>query len=130
MWRYMVKRLLLMVPTLVGAALVVFLLMHLVPGDIALLILGGDQGGEINLQDLAKLRAQLGLNRPLSVQFFSWLWGVIHLHFGTSLWTGAPIVDEIMIRLPLSLEIAIAATIVSTIIAMPLGTRAAIRQDT
>src|SRR5262249_30772328 len=125
-----VKRLLLMVPTLIGAALVVFLLMHVIPGDIALLIMGGDQGGEINPQELAKLRAQLGLNRPLYVQFFSWLWGIIHLHFGTSLWTGAPVIEEIMIRLPLSLEVAIAATIISTLIAIPLGTLAAIRQDT
>jgi peptide/nickel transport system permease protein len=130
MWQYMVKRLLLVLPTLIGAALVVFLLMHVIPGDIALLIMGGDQGGEINLHELAKLRAQLGLNRPLYVQFFSWLWGVIHLHFGSSLWTGAPVMEEIMIRLPLSLEVAIAATIISTIIAIPLGTLAAIRQNT
>jgi peptide/nickel transport system permease protein len=130
MWRYIVKRLLLLLPTLLGAALVVFLLMHVVPGDIALLIMGGDQGGEINPQELAKLRAQLGLTHPLYVQFFSWLWGVLHLHFGTSLWTGAPVIEEIMIRLPLSLEVAIAATIISTIIAIPLGTLAAIRQNT
>jgi peptide/nickel transport system permease protein len=54
MWQYIVKRLLLMLPTLIGAALVVFLLMHVVPGDIALLILGGDQGGDINPQELVK----------------------------------------------------------------------------
>src|SRR5215813_8540718 len=130
MWQYIVKRLLLVLPTLLGVALAIFLLMHVVPGDIALLILGGDQGGELNPQELVKLRAQLGLNRPLYVQFFSWLWGVVHLHFGTSLWTGAPIMEEIMIRLPLSFEVAIAATIISTIIAIPLGTLAAIRQDT
>ena len=73
---YIVKRLLLMLPTLIGAALVVFLLMHIVPGDVALLIIGGDQGGDINPQELVKLRTQLGLNRPLYVQFFAWLWGV------------------------------------------------------
>jgi peptide/nickel transport system permease protein len=130
MWQYILKRLLLMLPTLIGAALVVFLLMHVVPGDIALLILGGDQGGDINPQELVKLRAQLGLNRPLYVQFLSWLWGVVHFNFGTSLWTGTSVLGEIMIRLPLSLEVAIAATVVSTLIAIPLGTIAAIRQDT
>src|SRR5215472_2007177 len=130
MRQYIVKRLLLMLPTLIGAALVVFLLMHVVPGDVALLILGGDQGGDINPQELVKLRAQLGLNQPLYVQFLSWLWGVVHLNFGTSLWTGTPVMEEIMIRLPLSLEVAIAATLVSIIIAIPLGTVAAIRQDT
>src|SRR5215470_17318898 len=130
MWQYIVKRLLLMIPTLIGAALVIFLLMNIVPGDVALLIIGGDQGGDINLQELAKLRARLGLDRPLYVQFLSWLWGVVRLDFGTSLWTGAPIMEEIMIRLPLSLEVAIAATIISTVIAIPLGVLAAIRQDT
>jgi peptide/nickel transport system permease protein len=130
MWQYVTKRVLLMIPTLIGAALAIFLLMNIVPGDIALLIIGGDQGGDINPRELAKLREQLGLDRPLHVQFVSWLWDVVRLDFGKSLWTGAPIMEEIMIRLPLSLEVAILATVVSTIIAIPLGTIAAIRQDT
>jgi peptide/nickel transport system permease protein len=130
MWQYVTKRVLLMIPTLVGAALVIFLLMNIVPGDIALLVIGGDQGGDINPRELAKLREQLGLDRPLHVQFLSWLWDVVRLDFGKSLWTGAPIMEELWIRLPLSLEVAILATVVSTIIAIPLGTIAAIRQDT
>jgi peptide/nickel transport system permease protein len=104
--------------------------MNIVPGDIALLIIGGDQGGDINPRELAKLRAQLGLDQPLYVQFLSWLWDVVRLDFGKSLWTGAPIMEELWIRLPLSLEVAILATVVSTVIAIPLGTIAAIRQDT
>jgi peptide/nickel transport system permease protein len=119
-----------MIPTLIGAALLIFLLMNIIPGDVALLIIGGDQGGDINPHELAKLRTQLGLDRPLYEQFLAWLWGVMRLDFGKSLWTGAPILEEIMIRLPLTLEIAIFATIISTIIAIPLGTLAAIRQDT
>ena len=130
MVQYIIKRVLLMLPTLLGAALVIFLLMNIIPGDVALLIIGGDQGGDINPQELARLRTHLGLDRPLYEQFFSWLWGVITLDFGKSLWTSAPIMEEIMIRLPLTLEVAVAATIVSTIIAIPLGTIAAIRQDT
>src|SRR5215468_6786007 len=130
MWQYILKRLLLMIPTLLGAALVIFLLMNLVPGDVALLIIGGDQGGDINTQELVKLRQQLGLNRPLYVQFLSWLWGIVHLDFGKSLWTGSAVIDELMIRLPLTLEVAIAATLVSIAIAIPLGTLAAVRQDT
>jgi peptide/nickel transport system permease protein len=130
MWRYIVKRLLLMIPTLLGAALLVFLLMSIVPGDVALLIIGGDQGGDIDPHALAALREQLGLNRPLYMQFLAWIWGVMHLDFGTSLWTGEPVMHELMIRLPLTLEVAIAATVVSTLISIPLGTLAAIRQDT
>ena len=64
MWQYIVKRLLLMIPTLIGAALVIFLLMNIIPGDVALLIIGGDQGGDINPRELAKLRTQLGLGSP------------------------------------------------------------------
>ena len=93
MWQYIVKRLLLMIPTLIGAAALVFLLMNIVPGDIALLIIGGDQGGDIDPQELANLRENLGLDRPLLIQFFSWLWGIVQLDFGTSLWTGAPVME-------------------------------------
>src|SRR5262249_14752581 len=130
MWQYIAKRMLLMIPTLIGAALVIFLLMNIIPGDVALLVIGGGQGGDIKPHELAKLRAQLGLNRPLYEQFLSWLWGVVRLGFGKSLWTGSPIIEEIFIRLPLTLENCILATIVSTLIAIPLGTLAAIRQDT
>jgi peptide/nickel transport system permease protein len=81
MWQYIVKRLLLMIPTLIGAALVIFLLMNIIPGDVALLIIGGDQGGDINPRELAKLRTQLGLDRPLYEQFLTWLWSVVRLDF-------------------------------------------------
>ncbi|PON18690.1 peptide ABC transporter permease [Candidatus Entotheonella serta] len=130
MWQYIVKRVLLMIPTLLGAAVIVFFIMNIIPGDIALLIIGGDQGGDIDPQELENLREQLGLNRPLLVQFFSWFGGVLQLDFGESLWTGAPVLEELAIRFPLTLEVAIAATLVSTIIAIPLGTIAAVRQDT
>jgi peptide/nickel transport system permease protein len=130
-WQYIVKRILLMIPTLLGAALVVFLLMNVVPGDTALLILGtGEQGGDVNLQDLERLRAKLGLNRPLHEQFFSWLWGIVRFDFGTSLWSGAPISEELSNRLPMTLQVALFATLISTVIAIPLGTLAAVRQDT
>jgi peptide/nickel transport system permease protein len=127
---YLTKRLLLIVPTLLGVAVVVFLIMRVIPGDVSLLILGGDQTGRIDPQQLAALRHQLGLDQPLAVQFATWLWGVMRLDFGTSLWTGQPVIDEVLIRLPLSLEVAILATIVSVILAVPLGMLAAVRQDT
>jgi peptide/nickel transport system permease protein len=127
---YLTKRLLLIVPTLLGVAAVVFLIMRVIPGDVSLLILGGDQTGRIDPQQLAALRHQLGLDQPLTVQFATWLWGVLRLDFGTSLWTGQPVIEEVLIRLPLSLEVAILATIVSVLLAVPLGMLAAVRQDT
>ena len=126
---YVLKRLLLIVPTLLGAAALVFVIMRVIPGDVALLILGGD-GGQIDPKQLAAMRQQLGLDRPLVVQFGTWLWGILRFDFGTSLWTGQPVVDELLIRLPLSLQLALFATIVSVIIAIPLGMLAAVRQDT
>jgi peptide/nickel transport system permease protein len=126
---YLAKRLLLIVPTLFGVAAVVFLIMRVIPGDVTLLILGGDQTGRIDPQQLAAMRHQLGLDQPLAVQFGTWLWGVLRLDFGTSLWTGQPVIEEVLIRLPLSLEVAILATIVSVLLAIPLGMLAAVRQD-
>jgi len=127
---YVTKRLLLIVPTLFGVAAVVFVIMRVIPGDVTLLILGGDQTGRIDPQQLAAMRHQLGLDQPLAVQFGTWLWGVLRLDFGTSLWTGQPVIDEVLIRLPLSLEVAILATLVSVLLAIPLGMIAAVRQDT
>ncbi len=126
---YLAKRLLLIIPTLFGVAAVVFLIMRVIPGDVTLLILGGDQTGRIDPQQLAAMRHQLGLDQPIAVQFGTWLWGVLRLDFGKSLWTGQPVIEEVLIRLPLSLEVAILATIVSVLLAIPLGMIAAVRQD-
>ena len=126
---YILKRLLLIVPTLFGAAAVVFVIMRVIPGDVALLILGGDSG-QVDQKQLTAVRQQLGLDQPLPVQFGTWLWGVLRFDFGTSLWTGQPVTEELLIRLPLSLELALLATLVSVLISIPFGMIAAVRQDT
>ncbi|PYM12175.1 MAG: peptide ABC transporter permease [Candidatus Rokuibacteriota bacterium] len=126
---YIAKRLLLIIPTLFGAAALVFLIMRVIPGDVALLIFGGDQAGSIDPKQLAAMRHRLGLDQPLVVQFGTWLWGILRFDFGTSLWTGRPVMEELLVRLPLSLELALAATVVSVIIAIPFGMLAAVRQD-
>ena len=125
---YILKRLLLIVPTLFGAAAVVFVIMRVIPGDVALLILGGDSG-QVDQKQLTAVRQQLGLDQPLPVQFGTWLWGVLRFDFGTSLWTGQPVIEELLIRLPLSLELALLATLVSVLISIPFGMIAAVRQD-
>ena len=130
MGTYLAKRLLLIVPTLLGVASLVFLIMRVIPGDVALLILGGDQAGHIDRAQLTAMHRQLGLDQPWLVQYGTWLWGLLRFDFGTSLWTGQPVVEELLIRLPLSLELAFLATGVSVLIAIPLGMLAAARQDT
>src|SRR6266849_10040035 len=127
---YIAKRLLLMVPTLLGAAALVFVIMRVIPGDEALLIFGGDQAGNIDPKQLADMRQRLGLDQPMVVQFGTWLWGVLRLDFGNSLRTGRPVIEELLVRLPLSLELALAATVVSVLLAIPFGILAAVRQDT
>src|SRR5512142_3296330 len=114
---YLAKRVLLIIPTLFGVAALVFVIMRVIPGDVALLILGGDSG-QIDQAQLAAMHHQLGLDQPVAVQFGKWLWAVLHLDLGRSLWTGRPVVEELLIRLPLSLELAVLATVVAVLIAI------------
>ncbi|MEZ5854712.1 MAG: ABC transporter permease [Hyphomicrobiaceae bacterium] len=129
MLQYVIKRLLLMIPTLFGAALLVFLLMRAIPGDICYLRMAGG-GGTVDLDVVKQCRLDLGLDRPLWVQFWEFISGFVVGDFGKSMWTGQPIFDEVALRFQLSLQIAIMATIVSVLIAIPLGTLAAVKQDT
>lgn len=129
MLHYVVKRLLLMIPTLFGAAVLVFLLMRAIPGDICYLRMAGG-GGTVDLDVVQQCRLELGLDRPLWVQFWDFISGFIVGDFGKSMWTGQPIFDEVTLRFQLSLQIAIMATIVSILIAIPLGTISAVKQDT
>jgi peptide/nickel transport system permease protein len=129
MRRYIVQRLLLMVPTLFGVAVMVFLLLRVVPGDIVELKYAGT-GTFAPREAIERERAELGLDKPLWQQFASWLWGAVRFDFGKSMWTGRPITQEIAVRLELSLQLAVMATIVAILLSVPLGTIAALKQDT
>src|SRR5579862_5529681 len=128
MYQYVLKRVLLTIPTLIGAAALVFLLMRLIPGDICLIRLGGG-GSSFDPKALAACHSEIGVDRPMIVQFFSFIWGTMRLDFGTSMWSGKPVITEIAARLPISLEIAILATVVAISIAIPLGTISALKQN-
>ncbi|HWP60095.1 MAG TPA: ABC transporter permease [Candidatus Acidoferrales bacterium] len=129
MRRYLLQRVLLMIPTLFGVAALVFFLLRVAPGDIVELKYAGT-GAFAPKEAIERERAQLGLDRPLAEQFVSWMWGIVRFDFGTSMWTGKPIADEIRIRLELSLQLAIMATLIAIALALPLGTLAAVKQDT
>jgi len=129
MRQYILKRLLLMVPTLFGVAVMVFLLLRVVPGDIVELKYAGT-GTFAPREAIERERAELGLDKPLWQQFASWLWGAVRFDFGKSMWTGRPITQEIAVRLELSLQLAVMATIVAILLSVPLGTIAALKQDT
>jgi peptide/nickel transport system permease protein len=129
MYRYIVKRLILMIPTLFGAAVLVFVLMRLVPGDVCELRMAGF-GTFADPEAIAICQENLGLNKPYIVQFYEVIKGYVTLDLGVSMWTARPIVDEIGLRFQLSLQVAIMATLVAILIAIPLGTISAIKQDT
>ena len=127
MYRYILNRLLLAVPTLIGAAALVFILMRLIPGDICVVRLGS--GSSINPAAVANCHAQLCLDRSLLLQFVDFIVGFASGDFGTSMWSGKPVSQEIATRIPVSLEIAILATVVAVLIAIPLGTISALHQN-
>lgn len=126
---YILHRLLLMIPTLLGVAVLVFLLLRVAPGDIVELKYAGT-GTYAPKEALDRERAQIGLDKPLWEQFLRWIWGIARLDFGNSMWTGRPITREIAIRLELSLQLAIMATLVAVLLSIPLGIIAAVKQDT
>ncbi|TMG54981.1 MAG: ABC transporter permease [Chloroflexi bacterium] len=126
MRRYVVGRLLLMIPTLVGVAILTFVIMRAVPGDIVALQYAGST---VPQSVIDEQRHILGLDKPMWNQFTDWMGQIAHGDLGQSLWTGHPVVEEIQIRLPLSIELAILATLFAVAIAVPLGVVAAVRQD-
>ncbi len=126
---YILKRLLLMVPTLFGVATIIFVLLRVLPGDIVLIRLAGE-GGSVSEQVLQAERARLGLDRPLWRQYLEWIGGLARGQFGLSMWTGRPVSYEIWIRLRLSLELTLLATVLVALVAIPIGTIAAVRRMT
>ncbi len=129
MLRYTINRVLLAIPTLFGVAVLVFFLLRVVPGDIVEIKLRGD-GGSVTQETIELERKRLGLDRPLAVQFGEWMVNMAKFDFGTSMWTERPVITEIAIRLELSLQVAIMATIIAVLLAIPMGTMAALFRDT
>src|SRR6202023_1532329 len=109
MYRYIINRVLLVFPTLIGAAALVFLLMRLIPGDICLVRLGSG-GTSFTQASLASCHAEIGIDRPWILQFLDFLWGLARLDFGKSMWSGKPVIMEIATRFPLSFAVAVSAT--------------------
>jgi peptide/nickel transport system permease protein len=128
MLRYVIKRLLLMIPTLFGAAVLVFVLMRMIPGDVCVLRLATG-GGSMDPQVINNCRLELGLDKPYFVQLLAFIKGLLTLDFGNSMWTGRPIIAEVGLRFQLSLQVAVMATIFSIMIAIPLGTISAVKQN-
>ncbi|MBI4338947.1 MAG: ABC transporter permease [Chloroflexi bacterium] len=129
MRNYIARRVLLSIPTLIGATLLCFLILRVIPGDVAEMILEGEGGGLAQPRSVEILREELGLNRPLHVQYLTWVWNSIRGDFGTSLQTGRSVGGEFALRLPLTIEIALGGLFLGVITGIPLGILSAIKQD-
>ena len=129
MHRYITKRLLLIIPTLLGAALIIFFMLRLIPGDVCEVRLAGT-GLFVDEAEIELCREKLGLTKPILVQFYNFVSGYLTWDLGESMWTGKPITHEIGIRFKLSIQVAIMATLVAVLIAIPLGIISAVKQDT
>ena len=125
MRKYVLRRLLIATSSLFLASLVVFSLPRMIPGDVVQLMLEERAYGK----DLEDLRAKLGLNRPIHIQYFEWAGRVVRGELGESLWTKRPVLEELGRRLPVSLKLGLLALLFSVSIALPIGILAAIRQD-
>lgn len=124
MTAYVLRRLLLMVPVAFLVTIGVFMLIHLSPGDPALIVLGEDRSP----QAIAAIHQQLGLDKPLYVQYVIWLTRILHGDWGRSITTHEPVLSAILDRLPATVELGVAALVWSLLVAIPMGTIAAVRR--
>lgn len=116
---YIVRRVLQVIPVFIGITLIVFLIMHLTPGDPVEIMMG--KGSVVSAEEIERLRHELGLDRPLVVQYISFLGGVLHGDFGRSIIQRAPVMRLIGTRLPATFELTLLSIVISLVIAIPVG---------
>lgn len=128
MQRYILRRVLLMAPTIVGVTFALFMLIRFIPGDVIQQIAG--ESAVITPEVRADIERRLGLDQPWYTQYWAWLFDALRGDFGESLRSGVPIGEELQHRLPVTFELTTLALMVSLLIALPVGILSAVRQDT
>jgi peptide/nickel transport system permease protein len=128
MYKYVLRRLLLAIPVLLLSSVIVFGLMRVMPGDALIALMG--ESGNVNAKELAKLRKDLGLDKPYYEQYGLWLWQMVSFNPGHSIFTNEPIGVSLRKSIPVTLELATLAMILGLLIAIPIGVLSATRQDT
>ena len=129
---YIIRRLLLMIPTMLLITIIVFLMVRFIPGDVVELMVmehAQQQAGQVEL-DVEAMRAMIGLDQPIHVQYGEWMSDVARGNLGESLWTGRTLRDMLVERLPVTFELGILAFLIAQLIAFPVGIYSAMRQDT
>ena len=115
MGRYTVKRISLFIPTVLLMTILVFVVMRIIPGDPAISILEGDGGGSYTIEDLERVRAELGTDRNLFIQYVDWIGGIMQGDFGDSFWFKWPVMTELGDRIPRTLELAVMAIVMAVL---------------
>ena len=130
MHKYIIRRLLISIPTLFVVSLIIFFALRLLPGDATSLVLGGEQGiRHITDEQREYFEDQFGLNDPMPVQYGRWMYDVFTLELGENFWDGIKVMDIIKRRGPITFEIAILAIIISWIVGVPVGILSAMKQN-
>jgi peptide/nickel transport system permease protein len=124
--KYFAKRLLVAIPSLLIASVIVFSLVRLIPGDVVVLMMEENQYAD----DIEAMRAKLGLNRPIYVQYFEWVGRALRGDLGESLYTRQAVAKELLVRVPVSLELGAVALFFALLLGVPIGILSAVRQDT
>jgi peptide/nickel transport system permease protein len=128
MGAYLIRRLLLMVLTLFGMSVLIFVMLRIVPGNISDILF--DSAGMVNPADKKKLEAELGLDQPIVVQYVSWIGGLVRGDLGYAYVSEKPALDEILPRIPVTAKLAALALFFSVVLGVPLGVISAVRQNT
>ena len=128
---YLLKRLLLFIPTLILASIIIFTIIRVIPGDPAVAMLAGTGGeGQFTKEQLESLRESLGTNKSILSQYFAWVGDVFRGDLGTSFWNNVAVVDEIKSRFPVTFQLAVMSIIITFLISIPVGVATALKQDT
>ena len=130
MWAYIIRRLMLAIPTLFGVTILVFAVMRIAPGDVAVMMMGGESGLVGRPEELDKLRASLGIDRPLVIQYLDWIGSLVTFDFGSSYFYHAPMSQLLIRKLPLSAQIGFMGIIIGSTLGITGGVIAALKQDT
>jgi peptide/nickel transport system permease protein len=128
MQAFVIRRLLALIPTLLFTSIIVFASIHMIPGDIIDLMLA--QNDISTGQDRARIEAALGLDQPIHIQYFNWVWNAMQGDLGRSLWQNIPVTEQLAATLPITFELGLLALIVALTVAIPIGIYSAMRQDT
>jgi peptide/nickel transport system permease protein len=130
MWKYIAKRLAMVSVVIAGVTLVSFFAMYLAPGDPAELIALERYGQDLNAGQIESVREAEGLNAPVYIQYFIWLNHVLHLDLGRSFVTSEIVLEEVLLKLPATIELTVSGLLISLLIALPAGILSALRKNT